>query len=581
MRKVSRFLADLWFLTKPYFASEEWKSAWLLLGSLIFLNLGQVGFGLIISFSRNIYYTALQQKDAAGFFRGLFWFTPRPHGWPMPGFFMFAVVLVLSGVLSTYLQSLLQIRWQRWTTARFVERWLDGHAHFRLMLTNSVQGIGADNPDQRIQEDVEDVTTNSLTFILGVLSNVVTVFSYGGLLWTLSGPLTLFGVHIPGSLFWAAILYSIIVSYLTHLVGRPLASLTFQQQRLRGNFRFSLTKVRENTEAIALYGGEDEERRGLRNRFADVYGNFIRIINRTAWLSLVTGGFSEVSGNFSLIVNSPRYFANKITFGTLIQITQLFSELQDAFLYFMNNYSAFAAYAAQIERLATFQRAIDETRTLPKEFVSSPGEPGRIKVRDLTLKAPDGRTLLKTGQFEIRARQSTAIVGSSGAGKSTLFRALAGIWPYASGAGTTLPPGSLFLPQRPYLPEGSLRRVLCYPRHPSEISDERLRGVLEGVGLGRLSTEIDVEAAWSQRLSLGEQQRIALARALLISPSWLFLDEATASLDPVAEADMLDMIRRELPETTLVSITHRESLARLHDHVLRVAPEGITELQAA
>ena len=581
MRKVSRFFADLYYLTKPYFVSEEWRSAWALLILLIALNLGQVGLGLAQSFSRNIYYTALQQKDAGGFFRGIFWFTPRPHGWPMPGFIWFAVTFLLMGVVANYLQSWLQIRWQRWMTARFVEDWLDGHAHFRMMLTNSVQGVGADNPDQRIQEDIEDVSTNSLTFILGILSNVVTVVSYGGLLWALSGPLVLLGLHIPGYLFWAAIVYSILATWITHLVGRPLARLSFTQQRLRGNFRFALLKVRENTEAIALSGGEGEERRGIRDRFAAFYGNFIDIMNRSAWLTLVTGGLNEVSGNFALLINAPRFFSGRITFGTLMQVVSLFGELQDAFLWFMSQYAALAGYAAQIERLATFRRALDSARALPDRIAASAPLDDRLSVRDLSIALPDGRPLLETRGFEIMAHGSTAIVGASGAGKSTLFRALAGIWPFATGHLSGPPLGSLFLPQRPYLPEGTLRRVLCYPQHPGEVTDERLVAVLAKVGLPQLAGSLDQEAPWSQRLSPGEQQRVALARALLIRPSWLFLDEATASLDPAAEAELYATLRREMPELTLVSITHRDAVARLHDRVLRVEPEGIRELEAA
>ncbi len=581
MKKVGRFFADLWFLTKPYFTSEEWKPAWALLIALIALNLLQVGLGLVVSFSRNIYYTALQQKDAAGFFRGLFWFTPRPHTFPMPGFFMFVVVLILSGVLANYLQSWLQIRWQRWMTARFVEQWLGEHAHYRLMLTNSIQGVGADNPDQRIQEDIEDVTASSLGFVLGLISSIVTVFSYGGLLWALSGPLVLFGLHIHGYLFWAAVLYSIVVTWLTHLVGRPLAALTFQQQRLRGNFRFSLVKTRENAEAIALLGGESEERQGINRRFADFYANFFRIMNRTAWLSLVTGGFSEVSSNFALLISAPRFFASRITFGTMMQIVQLFGDLQDAFLWFMNQYAIFAAYAAQIERLATFQRALDVAKRVGAPTARRQIMANDVVARELAISLPDGQPLLAPTDFTLEPDVSTAILGPSGAGKSTLFRALAGVWPFTSGQLVGPPIGAVFLPQEPYLPEGTLRRVLCYPQHPGEVGDPALAAALQSVGLLPLAAHLDLEAAWSQRLSPGEQQRVALARALLLRPSWLFMDEATSSLDAAAEAELFAMLKRELPETTLVSITHREALARLHDRILRVSSEGVSALELA
>ncbi len=572
MRKLRRFFADLFFLMKPYFVSEERRSAWALLVLLIALNLAQVGMGLAITFSRNIYYTALQQKDAAGFFRGLFWFTPRAHGLPMPGFFMFAVVLIGCGVLSTYVQQWLQIRWQRWMTSRFVADWLSGHAHFRMMIAGDTQGAGTDNPDQRIQEDVQSVTDNSLTFATAIISNIVTVLSYGGLLWALSGPLVLLGLQIHGYLLWAAILYSFVVTYLTHLTGRRLISLSFLQQRFQGNFRFSLVQVRDNAEAVALYGGEGEEQRGLNSRFRDVYLNFIRIINRSAWLSLLTGSFGTLSENFPLVIASPRYFASRITFGTLMQISQVFSDFQGALLWFMNSYAGLANYAAQLERLATFQRSLDEARAFQPALRRSSSAVETVQAKAFTLALPGGSELLEPSDFTLQAGRSTAIVGPSGSGKSTLFRALAGIWPFASGTLAGPPLGSLFLPQRPYLPEGTLRRVLCYPMHPDEVPAGRLADALTLTGLTPLAHDLDLEAPWSQRLSPGEQQRVALARALLLRPSWLFLDEATSSLDAEAEGALYAMLRRELPETTLVSITHRDEVARLHERVLRLAP---------
>ena len=581
MKKVGRFFADLWFLMKPYFVSSEWKSAWALLAVLLILNLTQVGLGLVISFSRNVFFTALQEKHAAEFFRGLFLYTPRAHGLPLPGFVPIAVVLIANGVVVTYLQQWLQIRWQRWMTARFIEQWLDGHAHFRLMLTRSMSAEGSDNPDQRIAEDISSVTDNSLTFSIGLISNIVTIISYGGLLWALSGPLVLLGMHIPGYLLWSALLYSVVVTWISHLVGRPLAGLTFAQQRFGGNFRFSLVKVRENTEAIAISGGEGEERRGLRARFSDIYGNFIQIMNRSAWLSLLTGGFTYVSEIFPLAISAPRFFTGRITFGTLTQIQQIFGNVQDSLLWFMSQYAGFAAYAAQVERLATFQRELDRVRAIQSGIVRRVSSNSDVDVRNLALELPDGRTLFDAGGFDLLPGLSTALTGPSGTGKSTLFRALAGIWPFARGEISGPPLDSLFLPQKPYLPEGTLRRVLCYPQHPAEVDNERLSSVIRTVGLERLILAFDDEAPWSQRLSPGEQQRVALARALLLRPSWLFMDEATSSLDAAAEAELFAMLRRELPDTTLVSITHREGLARLHDRILRVSPEGVSALELA
>ncbi len=570
MGRAFRFLADLWYLMRPYFVSEERVSAWALLVLLLMVNLAQVGLGLAISFSRNIYYTALQQKDAAGFFRGLFWFTPRPHELPMPGFFWFAAILVLLGALTPYIQSVLQIRWRRWMTNRLVAEWLSRDAHFRISLRTD-RGSGTDNPDQRIQEDVDLVTDNSLTFTTQIVANAVTIVSYGGLLWALSGRTVLFGYIIPGFLFWLAFIYSGVVTFITHLTGRRLTPLTFAQQRLTGNFRFGLVRLRESSEAIALYRSEDEERRGLTRGFRSVYENALRIINRTAWLTTVTGSFSTVSDNLPLIIWSPRFFVGRITFGTLMQVVQLFQDLQGAFLWFMNNYAPLAGYAADIERLATFQRAIKAAQDEHVPPLATDGT--AVETQGLEVYSPDRSALLAPTDLRIERGVSTAIVGPSGAGKSSLFRALAGIWPYASGS-VRLGGTHMFLPQRPYLPTGTLARVLCYPLPTSSVSRERLDEVLGQVGLSELGVQLDEDGPWAQILSPGQQQRVAIGRALLVRPDWLFLDEATASLDGEAEQEMYALLAREMPGTTLVSITHSQAVARLHRRVLRLERNG-------
>lgn len=570
MRKAGRFLADLFYLMKPYFVSEERVFAASMLAVLIGLNLALVGLGIAVSYSRNIYYTALQTKDAAAFFRGLFWFTPRPHGLPMPGFFMFVPVFLAINVGTTFLQQWLQLRWRRWLTLHYVRDWLAEHVHYRMQLAGGGRTLGTENPEQRIQEDIDLVTSNALTLTVGLVSQVVTLVSYGGLLWVLSGTLPVFGIALPGYLLIAAVLYAAVATLLTHLAGRRLAALDFLQQRFDAQFRFSLMRIRENSEAVALLGGEREEARGAAVRFADVFGNGMSVIRRTAWLSFVTGGLQEVSGNFALLASAPRFFAGRITFGTLMQIVQIFGSVTDALLWFMSQYAAWASVAAQVERLATFRRAIDAARRLQPSLAFS--EADAFVAHDLALARPDGTPLLAPLEFTLAAGRPTAILGPSGTGKSTLFRTLAGIWPYATGMLATPPGTRMFVPQRPYLPEGTLRRAATYPQDPASLQDATVREALTTVGLARHLPRLDEEAPWAQILSPGEQQRLAAARALLCRPDWLFLDEGTSALDAAAEAALETTLRRALPATTIVSITHRDDVARRHETCLRLAP---------
>ena len=573
MRKAARFFGDVWYLMKPYFVSEEWRFAWAVLVMLIAINLAVVGIGLAMTYSRNIYYTALQMKDAAGFFRGLFWFTPRGKGIPMPGFFMFAVVALALNVLAIWMQGWLQIRWRRWLTARYIGDWLGGHVHYRMQVETGGRTLGTENPEQRIQEDVDSVTTNALTLTIGAISNVVTVVTYGGVLWSLSGIVTMFGLHIPGYLLITCVLYAIVATWLTHLTGRKLVRLDFMQQRYNAQLRFSLMRVRENSEAVALLDGEAEEKRGMRRSFADIYANVIAVISREAVVSFVSGGLDEVAGNFPMVISAPRFFAGRITFGAMMQIVQIFREMSEALLWFMSQYAAWAGFAAQIERLSTFRRAIDAARaTVPNVTYGTGAD---LTAHDLAVTRPDGHDMLPPLALRVEPGSSTAIIGRSGAGKSTLFRTLAGIWPYASGS-VELPAGRrMFLPQRPYIPEGTLRRAAAYPDDPALVSDAAVRDALRVTGLATLAGRLDEEAAWAQILSPGEQQRLAVARAILAAPDWLFLDEATSALDADAESALYAAVARLLPNTTIVSITHRAEVAAHHSQVLRVDEGGV------
>ena len=581
MRGLGPFLRDAWFLTKPYFRSEERRTAWLLLIVIVGMNLSLVGMQVVLSYWKNAFYNTLQTKDWSGFISLLFAYRRSESGFLMPGFCEIVFVYLVIAVYARYLQQGLSIRWRRWMTARVLNDWLSDQAYYRIGLRNIGVGAtdGTDNPDQRVSEDVRGFTASMLSLGIDLLSNVVTLLSFVGVLWSLSGPITVFGVTIPAYLVWIALVYAVFGTVVTHLIGRPLALLNFAQQRYEANFRFSLVRVRENTEGVALYGGEAEEKSGLLARFSDIFANYYAIMRRTKLLNSMVIGYSQVSGIFPIVVLAPRYFFGTVTLGALFQTTGAFSEVQGALSWFIDSYATLAEFRATTERLATFGRSIDMARASAAEGrvpgVSETASISSDLVLDgVTLSLPDGATLLDRVHLEFPRGRNTVISGRSGTGKSTLFRAIAGIWPFAQGTIRRPSGTSLFLPQRPYIPLGTLRHAVCYPGAPGDFDQARVEAALRDAGLGVLAGALDDDAPWGQRLSGGEQQRLAVARALLLRPDWLFLDEATANLDPESEATLLRTLRERLPGTTMVSITHGPGTAEADDRLVRFSRDA-------
>ena len=571
MRGLTPFLRDVWRLAKPYFTrSDERGSAWALLIAILVLRFGLVGMNVVLSFWNREFFNSLQDKDARAFIDLLFLYRHTPSGL-MPGFCEVAVVYILVAVYFTWLSQLLQIRWRRWMTDRFLTEWLDERAYYRIGLNNDKSAIGTDNPDQRIAEDIRDFVDSVLTLGISFLANIVSLVSFLGILWGLSGTMTLMGINIPGYMVWVALIYAILGTWLTHLVGRPLAALRFRQQRVEADFRYALMRVRENTEAIALYGGEGEEKSNLGQRFQGVIGNWWAIMQRTKLLNALTSGYDQVAVVFPFIVAAPRYFAGEIPLGGLTQTASAFGHVQGSLSWFVMRYPDLAQWYAITERLATFHRAVLAIRTSTADPLARVEAEGTaVRLTDVTLALPDGTALLEHADLVLERGQSVVITGASGSGKSTLFRALSGIWPYAHGR-VEIPRNTLFLPQRPYIPLGSLRHVVTYPQPHETWKDADIRQALTDAGLPHLVDKLDLDQAWAQTLSGGEQQRVALARVLLVKPDWLFLDEATASLDPDAEAHLYQTLKARLPNTTLVSIAHRPSVAALHDRRIVMA----------
>ena len=569
-RSMTNFFTGLqegWAIARPYFSSEERFAAIGLLAAIITLNLLMVAFNVVLTYWNRDFFNAIQAYDVKSVVRLIYLYDRAPgSSFAMPGFIEIVGVYILIAVYAFYLNQMLQIRWRQWLTGHFVKNWLADRAYYHISLNQGASSV-VDNPDQRIADDLNAFTTSTLSLGLDFISNVVTLFSFVFVLYAISGSVKLFGVTIQGYMLYVAILYSAVGTLLTHLIGRKLVPLTFNQQRVEANFRYGLIRVRDNPEAVALYGGENDEQITLRERFQAVRDNFWAIMRRTKALNFFTIGFNQVANIFPLLVALPRYFAHKIALGGLSQIPMVFGQVQGAFSWFVTSYQGLVTWRATVSRLHGFQEAVAAAR-LAAANGPRLGQPGAaLKFNNLTLSLPDGRRLLDNASLSLPPGQPVILTGASGIGKSTLFRAIAGIWPFGDGE-ITPPTGTvLFLPQRPYFPLGNLKRSVVYPAQEQDFSDDTVRAALEVVELGGLAPRLEDTENWVQILSGGEQQRLALARALLIKPDWLFLDEATSALDAPLAARIQAVLAAKLPNTTIVSITHRDMAEPTERHL--------------
>jgi putative ATP-binding cassette transporter len=559
--------ATLWRIAAPYFRSEDKFAGRLLLASVIAIELTVVGINVLLNQWNNRFYNALQEKNWDGFVREI-------------GIFcILAACFIALSVYQLYLNQWLQIRWRSWLTSRYLGEWLHDANHYRMQL----QGDAADNPDQRITDDVKLFVDQTLGICVGFLSAVVTLASFVVILWGLSdeAPLHLFGSEfaIPGYLVWGALIYAVFGTALTHWIGSPLVQLDFQQQRFEADFRFNLVRVRENSEQIALLRGESAERQRLSERFGRVVQNWYEIMTRTKRLTAFTSSYAQAAVVFPYILVAPAYFADKIQLGGMMQTASAFDSVQKSLSFFVSIYRALAEWQAVIARLEGFENAIASATALasgPGSIDVVPSTGGdKIELRQLLVRLPNGTPQVTADGFSIHSREHVLVTGPSGAGKSTLFRAIAGIWPFGTGA-IAIPPQArlMMLPQRPYFPVGSLKAAIVYPAEPSAYSSELVGNALTSVGLPQLASRLEEEAHWNRMLSLGEQQRLGLARALLHAPQFLFLDEATASLDEPSEAALYHLVAEKLPATTVVSIGHRGTLGAFHQRHVKLARDG-------
>ncbi|MGA8802612.1 MAG: ABC transporter ATP-binding protein/permease [Pseudolabrys sp.] len=567
MRGLFSTLAIVWRIASPYFYSEDRWAGRILLAAVVAIELSIVGLNVLLNSWNNAFYNALQDKDWDAFVYQLGYFC------------VLATAFILLAVYQLYLNQWLQIRWRRWLTETYLDRWLTEANHYRMQLL----GDAADNPDQRIAEDVRQfIDAGILPIGLNLLNAVVTLGSFAFILWNLSAaaPLHVFGLKydIPGYLLWAALIYAVVGTIFTHLIGRALIALNFQQQRYEADFRFNLVRVRENSEQIALLNGERAERDGLLLRFGNVVANWMAIMSRQKKLTFLTAGYRQAAVVFPYIMVSPAYFAGVVQLGGLMQTANAFGQVQDALSVFVNIYRSLAEWRAVVERLAGFDQSIVAARaaaSTPPVITLAPGDASAVTLKDVAVRLPQGTPLVSASNVSIKLGEHVLVSGPSGSGKSTLFRALAGIWPFGSGT-ITVPKNArvMMLPQRPYFPIAPLAAAVAYPAERGSYDEAKIAELISAVGLPALAARIEEEAHWNRMLSLGEQERLGLARALLFEPDFLFLDEATASLDEPGEETLYQLLHRRLPRTTIVSIGHRSTLAAFHQRRLAFDREG-------
>jgi putative ATP-binding cassette transporter len=559
-------LATVWRIAAPYYRSDDKWAGRGLLAAVIVIELASVFLTVLLNKWNNVFYNALQERNQAVFTYQLGYFCVLATFWV--GF----------SVYKLYLNQWLQIRWRRWLTARYLGEWMHDANHYRMQLL----GDAADNPDQRIAEDTQRFVELTLGLGVGLLSAVVTLASFVVILWGLSNdaPLHLFGrdIPIPGYLVWGALIYALLGTWLTHLVGKPLVALNFQQQRFEADFRFNLVRTRENAEQIALLRGESAERTRLLSRFGFVVENWIGIMRRTKKVTALTATYSQAAVIFPFVLIAPAYFAEKVQLGGMMQTASAFGSVQDALSFIITSYRTIAEWQSVVQRLAGFERSIENATALTVQqdiiHVKS-ADNAAIDLEKLVVSLPGGTPLVSADGFSIHSHERTLITGPSGAGKSTLFRAIGGVWPFGSGSIAIPAKATLMvLPQRPYFPIGSLKAAIVYPAEASAFSPDRVRDVLIAVGLPQLAPRLDEDAHWNRMLSMGEQQRLGLARALLHEPQYLFLDEATASLDEASEASLYRLLEEKMPATTIVSIGHRSTLEAFHRRNVVLTRDG-------
>lgn len=547
-------LKAFFLMLKSYWGCKDSIKSWILLVVIISLTGGSVYIATSINSWYKEFWDTIQNYDIDGFKHQLIIFV------------ILASIHVVVSVYNAYLKSCLAINWRTWLTGKTMTRWLESDNYYKLQLADK----NTDNPDQRIAEDLNMFVSSTIVLIIGTATDLAMMISFGVVLWQLSSAvdITIMGmsIHLPdGYMCYLALLYAILGTALTFYLGKPLVKLNFRQQRYEADFRFSLIRVRENSESIALYKGEEEENKYLRQSFSDLVANYIKLIVCTKRLGFLTLGYSQTAVIFPMLISAPLYFAKIITMGSIMQISSAFGRVQDSLSTLVSNFTSWASWKSVVDRLALFYLSMEEVEKL--RCIAIEKNATKLEVRDLQIKSPRDKLLLEHVNLDLSSGESLLIRGASGCGKSTLIKALAGIWPYTQGQVRYLNEAKvLFLSQKPYLPQGSLRLAASYPSAP--IEDGRTEQFFKLVGLEHLIPHLDEVDTWSHILSLGEQQRVAIVRALLNKPDMLFLDEASSAMDEQSESLVYDLLNQYLPQCIMISVGHRSTLIAKHKLVL-------------
>ncbi len=588
--RMTEWGRQFWRITGTYFTGRQSRVVWATLALLLLSTIIAVRITILISYYANDVFTSLQVA-LQGLASGQTAVTDSGiHGfWVTIGIFLvLAVVHVIVTLLDMYVMQRFIMRWRIWLSSRLIDDWLDDHAYFRRQFFRRPN----DNPDQRIQQDIDIFTTgvggqpnnpaygSSSTLLFGAVAAVLSVVSFGAILWRLSGPLTLGGLTLPRALFWIVIAYVLAATVIAFVIGRPLIELSYLNELRNAGFRYALVRVRDASAAIGLYGGENVERRLLGSRLSEVmanYGNWLnRMIRFTGWNMTV----SQAINPLPYVVQAPRLFAGQISFGDVIQSATAFATIHNALSFFRQAYDEFAGYRAAVIRLDGLVEENSRARTFSQVKTTSSSD-GSLDVDSVEVRTPDGAQLVRSLDVRLEAGDTLLVSGPSGIGKTVLLQSLAGLWPFVSGS-VRLPSGrqaALFVPQLPYLPLGDLRAVVSYPNEEGTVGDREIQQALIKVALPHLAIRLNDFGDWGKVLSVGEQQRIAFARILLTKPKAVFLDESTSALDEGLELTLYELIRAELPDTILVSVSHRSTVEQFHGRHLELVGGGEWRLQ--